>query len=237
MPYRPCPDLSQPAETELDTPDMVEVAAAMERDERDVRMLERMAEIGMELLEAIAQNAKTCLEAATADRVAPAQDPTAPYVKIAQSMRRTLALKARLGEGLSTRRTGLVVKRAAYHDAFNITRFEDMEEAVTDTFCDALGEDLPDLESDEGKALLIDLKERLSDSDEFSDFLDRPVGETVAKLCAAMGLDPTLCILDGETWKVRRGPYAFDARQAKAGPSIPPSPAASLAAAATGPPG
>ena len=56
----------------------------------------------------------------------------------------------------------------------------------------------------------------LFDSDECKDYLGRPVGETVAKLCAAVGLDPALCVLDGETWKARRLPHPFEAaRQAK----------------------
>ncbi|MGH7881205.1 MAG: hypothetical protein ACREQD_17150, partial [Candidatus Binataceae bacterium] len=91
---------------------MEEIAAAVERDERDVRMLERLAEVGMELVELIAQNAKACFEAASAEGVAPAQDPTATYNKLAQSVRRTLALKARLVEGLKMRRTGLATQRA-----------------------------------------------------------------------------------------------------------------------------
>jgi len=43
-------------------------------------------------------------------------------------------------------------------------------------------------------------------------YLDRPIGETVVRLCAAMGLDPEACQPDGETWRVRRAPLDFELR-------------------------
>jgi hypothetical protein len=56
----------------------------------------------------------------------------------------------------------------------------------------------------------------LYDCDEFRDFLDRPVGETIARLCKTLGLDPALCVRDGDGWKVRREPFPFELK--------PPSP-------------
>ena len=44
------------------------------------------------------------------------------------------------------------------------------------------------------EALLIDMVERLKDPDEFERRHRRPPGETVARLCAAFGLDPTFRI-------------------------------------------
>ena len=59
-------------------------------------------------------------------------------------------------------------------------------------------------------------------------YLDRPVGETVAKLCAALGLDPQACEPDGDAWRVRRPPIDFELRieekARKYGASLPPSP-------------
>ena len=43
-------------------------------------------------------------------------------------------------------------------------------------------------------------------------YLDRPVGETVARLCAALGLDPEACEPDGDAWRVRRPPLNFELR-------------------------
>ena len=238
MLYRPCPDLPPPTEAEVDTPEMVETAAGLERDERDVRMLQQLAELGMELAVAIAQNAKACLEAASAEGVAASPEPMAAFNKMAQTVRRTLALKAKLGETVKTARTGLAGQRAERRAKLDAAHLQTIEEAIETTFGDTLEEDFPDLEGKESEALLSDLQELLFDGDEFKDYLERPVGETVAKLRAAMGLDPALCVLDGETWKARRPPYAFEATLAAInGRPIPPSATASLAAAATGPPG
>ncbi len=48
--------------------------------------------------------------------------------------------------------------------------------------------------------------ERLDDDDEFAGYLERPVGETVAKLCAVVGLDPGACFLEDGAWRVRQAP-------------------------------
>ncbi|MEO9213079.1 MAG: hypothetical protein ABI242_08045, partial [Caulobacteraceae bacterium] len=143
-----------------------------------------------------------------------------------------------LGKEVKTRRTDLATQRAARRVKLDIAHRQEVEEAIEFTFLGAFREDFPDFKEGEIENLFVDLQEILWDGDEFKGYLDRPVGETVAKLCAAMGLDPALCRLDGETWKARREPYAFEtARRAKAAPPAAPCPAPSLAAAATGPPG
>ena len=55
-------------------------------------------------------------------------------------------------------------------------------------------------------------QEYLADADECRGYYDRPVGETVAKLCAALGLDPDACRRDGDTWTVRRPPTCLETR-------------------------
>ena len=50
-----------------------------------------------------------------------------------------------------------------------------------------------------------------SEFDEFRDYLNQPVGETVARLCATLRLDPTSCVDDGGTWMVRSPPHEHEA--------------------------
>ncbi len=57
------------------------------------------------------------------------------------------------------------------------------------------------------RRLISEMHEQLDDGDEFRDFLDRPVGETVSRLCRALGVDCGLCVPDGDGWKVRRAPF------------------------------
>jgi len=247
MLYRRCPDISPLSEEPIDTPEMVEAAAAVARDEADVRMLQRMAELGMELLEEIAQSAKSSLRAAPAgaEGAAPnaGPEPTALFNKMAQTVRRTIALKRSLGEAVKTGRSELATKREKRGDWIMDAQVQTMDECIETTFCESLGEDYAEPEGPETESLRRDMREVLSDGDEFQDYLERPVGETVAKLRAAMGLDAAPCVLDGKIWRVRRGPYAFEAaKMATAGEPVWPCAAAnpsaaSPAAAATGPPG
>jgi hypothetical protein len=247
MLYRRCPDISPLSEEEIDTPEMVEAAAAVGRDEADLRMLQRLAELGMELAEEIAQNAKARLRAAAAAAEGaapnPGPEPTALFIKMAQAVRRTIALKRSLDEAVKTGRCDLAIQREKRRDRILDAQVQTMDEVIETTFCESLGEDYAEPEGPETEVLRRDMREVLSDADEFQDYLERPVGETVAKLRAAMGLDPTPCVLDGTIWRVRRAPYAFEAAQmAAAGEPAPPyaaanPSAASLAAAATGPPG
>ncbi len=67
---------------------------------------------------------------------------------------------------------------------------------------DAWAADCPDTEyHDLVDRRRADAQEYLGDADEMRGYLERPVGETVAKLCAA--LDPEACERDGDTWRVR----------------------------------
>ena len=86
-------------------------------------------------------------------------------------------------------------------------------DAVLDGLADAYAADTTDAEyNDHIDNLMADAREYLgdADADEFRGWLDRPVGETVARLCAAVDLDPDSCALVGETWRVRRPPRDFE---------------------------
>jgi hypothetical protein len=91
---------------------------------------------------------------------------------------------------------------------------EAIDAALSDAFCDAY----PEPEAGELDEVLSAAENLRSEFDEFRDYVDRPVGETVAKICAILRLDPTSCIQDGETWMVRRPPHEYEtARDPKTG--------------------
>lgn len=225
MDYRPCPDLTEPPQPPADTPDMIEAARAVERGERHGRMLARLAEIGMELAEDLAERAR-------AEKEADIADVAGAFAKIAQAVRRTIALEAHLGEGVGARRTGLIAERAsrraaagaAHHEAKDRAIRAAVEDAIIDTFA----ADEPDESIDE---LTCDMEELLCEADDFSDYLQRPVGETVARLCQALGLDPRWAIEGGEGWVVKSPPFCLlsgrvgrETRGAAAEPSAPKPP-------------
>jgi hypothetical protein len=75
---------------------------------------------------------------------------------------------------------------------------------ITDAFTVMYEDDAA--KTDEGVALcremLSDKEDLLDDVEAFLDYLDRSVGETVAKLCVPPGLPPATCIREGAAWLV-----------------------------------
>ena len=217
MTYHRIPDPRPAPEADIDTPEMAETAAAVESGDEDLRMLARLARIGMDLAEAQGDYAKARLAAATGETAAlkTGEDPTGPFNKIAQTVRRIVALKTRNAGDLERRRAGLVAERASRRarrgEDHKRAVVEAIDDALTDAFTQMYGDG--EAETDEGDALcremLIDKEDLLSDLGEFKDYLDRPIGETVAKLCVELGLPADTCVKQGDAWLVKRPPTPY----------------------------
>jgi hypothetical protein len=215
MTYRLCPDESWLAFATIDTPEMVETEAVVERGERHLKLLAELADLGMELARKIVRNADTLpgVPPEEHDTRKPPADPAKAFSTIAQAVRRTVALEAKLAEDVKTLRGGLLAARAERGANLMRAQSEHTAGAVRDALAEVLEETFSDLDCDEARGLLRDADELLRDRDEFNDFLDRPPGETIARLCATLGLDPEFCVQDGDTWMLRRPPYTFQTRQ------------------------
>ena len=231
MTYRRIPTPQPTPEAEIDTPAMVEAALVVERDEQDILVLTELVEIRMRLIRAHEAYATARLAAVTADGspLNPGENLHAPFDKLALTVRRTVALKKHLAAEVKTRRAGLVAERATR----GAQRTEDHKRAVKGEIDNALtdaftvmygdGED----ETDEGDALcremLADKENLLDDAEAFNDYLTRPVGETVAMLCVALGLPADTCIKEGDTWLARRPPSTYETfRETRAAEARPP---------------
>ena len=115
MTHRPRPNPTALREADLDTPEMLQTALAIERDEQHLRMLARLAEIGMDLARVLAKQAGARIEAAAAAGgcgLGPGEDSIDAFARIAQSVRHTVALQARLADQVKTRRAGLLAERS-----------------------------------------------------------------------------------------------------------------------------
>jgi hypothetical protein len=118
-----------------------------------------------------------------------------------------------LAEGVKAPRQKLITDGAERHATSKAAHKTAVDEAIVGGLHDAWTADCPDEEyHDLCDRLLDDAQEYLGDADEMRGYLDRRVGERVAKLCAALGLDPDACEPDGETWRVRRPPLDFELR-------------------------
>ena len=233
MLHRALLDPTPPADADIDTAAMAETARDLERGERHLAMLAELSEIAMSLARSLGELAQARIEKEKNGEDAPArsEDAAAAVDKMAQTVRRTLALEATLAAGVKARREGLITERGERRAASAAAHETAVGEAIIEGLHDAYAATCPDAEYNElADRLLDDAQEYLGDADEMRGWLDRPVGDTVAKLCAAPGLDPEACEPDGETWRVRRPPLDFEvrleerARKFGEPPPLPPSP-------------
>ena len=206
---------------------MAEAASAAERGERHQRMLAELAEISMRLVRSLGELVDAHVEQEKKDADAPSRskDAAVAYDKMALTLRRTLALEAKLAEGVKARREKLITECAERRTTRAAAHKTAVDEAIMGGLHDAWAADCSDDEyHDLCDRLLDDALEYLDDADEMCGYLDRPVGETVVKLCAAMGLDPDACEPDGDAWRVRRPPLDFELRVEEKARKYPPSP-------------
>jgi hypothetical protein len=215
MLHRALLDPIPPEDTDADIAATAETTRAVERGERHLRLLAELSEIGMTLARSLGELAQARIETELKGEVAPgrSEDAASAVEKMAQTVRRTLALEAKLAEGVKARRQRLVTDCAERRAARAAAHKTAVGEAIMEGLHDAYAADCSDDEYHElAERLLDDAKEYLDDADEMRGYLDRPVGETVARLCAAMGLDPDACEPDGDAWRVRRPPLDFELR-------------------------
>ena len=137
MLHRAIRDPVAPADTDADL-------AAVERGERHLRLLAEIAEIGMGLVRSLGElaQARVRRELNGEDGAARAEDAAAAFDKMSQTVRRTLALEARLAEGVTLRRQGLSAERAARRAAHKTA----VDKAIVIGLHDAWAADCPDAE-------------------------------------------------------------------------------------------
>jgi hypothetical protein len=132
--------------------------------ERQLAMLTRLAEIGMEIAEA-----------------APAAaDPALTYARVARAVRMTIALQSRLLKDLAALDRTDALARSAQVQA-RTRRIHRLVEQAIETQHD---------DEDEIERLSGDAWERLRDEDDCADLFERPIAETVARICRELGLSP-----------------------------------------------
>jgi hypothetical protein len=137
--------------------------------ERQLQVLGRLAEAGLEIAVALEAQAKGG-EAVVQGDVAMA------YNRVARAVRQTVMLQSRLIEDLQEKETGRAGRKAAARaSAARIVRGVIDEDRSND--------------AERAERLAAEAAERLREED-FSDLLARPFGEAVAEICKDLGLEP-----------------------------------------------
>jgi len=170
--------------------------------ERQLEMLGRLAEVGLEVAIEVERRLK-------ADASMEPQVAAMAYARAARAVRMTLMLQSRLIKELQAREAEAVVeappedapRRTAEEQAQldrregHKARVERIVERVAKAACsnDEDGDD-------EVERLVYEASERLDDEDVYGEVLERPVGELVALICRDLGLDPDWSRLAQEAW-------------------------------------
>jgi hypothetical protein len=211
MSYTPLPDPNEVFDLDLEapTPNQIEAARLIEMGERHLALLRRMQEVGLGLVERLERIASAgAEESSKASAPAAAIDDLAgAYARITQALRRTMAMEAKLARELRDRRLGALKDRSAAAEDLRRAASVVVDDNISSAMTKVIRRERPDADRQTVERLLLDMYERLEDDEEFEDYHLRPPGETVARLCALFGLDPTFCIHDDqEGWMIRERP-------------------------------
>jgi len=165
------------------------------RTERQLAMLQELAEIGMRLARAL-----------EAEALAPAEEPRPPspfgggdlglmFTRIARAVRQTVALENRVAADRGTAQAQHAAQLAS-EARTQLSRRKDKLRRIVEQAIEA------EAHGSEAEHLLIDLDERLDDTDDDADFADAPVGEQVARLCADLGVTLDWSLWEDQDWAI-----------------------------------
>jgi hypothetical protein len=187
----------------VDTDDDSIDAPAESRAERHLRLLQELAEIGMDIARAVRAEA---LAAVDDDAAAPApsrfgrSDPGLVFSRIARAVRQTLALEEQIAAGRDKAREEHARGRRNVEQLIFEQRQEDIREFVARAVeADAAERKLPD---EAVERLLDDLDERLEDGAYDDALADGPIAELVERICRDLGVVPDWRIWDDQDWAI-----------------------------------
>lgn len=161
-----------------------------EIDDRQLRLLGRLAEAGLEAALAIEARAKAAVQDHTIDL----NGLSLAYDRVARAVRMTIALQARLIEDARTREDE--AEAAAQDDLAERQEIHKIRAVgVVERVIEAERQDF-----DEVSRLVLKAETLLDDEDLYDDVLSRPIGELVARICRDLGLSPDWTRLAEEAW-------------------------------------
>jgi len=188
---------------------------AVLRAERRLRLLEELAEIGMELARAL-RPGPVADQASQGAASGKGRDPADAFAGLSRAIRLTFALEARTDQDLRDLKAGVIrerqeeracaVKRAQIAAFHAFEGRKDQVRGLVGDIAEAESEDAGEFEN-----LLAALDERLEEDEAYWDLDERPLRETVERLCKDLTLNPDWSRWESEDW-------TFDASPAQEAP-------------------
>jgi hypothetical protein len=200
--------------------------AAILRAERRLRDLERLTRIGMEMTEVMQRRLLADEEAATVVTVIngengvsaksaapkpPRFDPTEAFAKLSRTVRLTIHLETKADEALRALQSGQFLAREAREaerkprEKTDVRERCDAARAIVDNRVSAVI-DREALNDADFCGLMEALEERFGEDEAYIDLEDRPLRETVERLCEDLGLSPDWSRWVGDDWVADAGP-------------------------------
>jgi hypothetical protein len=159
---------------------------------RQLAQLDRLAEAGVEMAEALASQAKGSGPEVVEGDVALA------YARVSRAVRMAVMLQSRLRDGARTEATADTARADNRPDLENMRKTR-VQRIVARVFDDAH----PEADQEQFEHIGADARERLDDDDLYGDVLSRPISELVAQVCHDLGLEPDWASLAHEPWAQR----------------------------------
>jgi len=176
-------------------------------------MLRELAAITMSIARAeeqiVVARAAQAMNAAEAGRPAPAQprggESSAPIARIARAVRLTLAMEGRLYDELEAEPVARKPEPSAREQQRTEARMRGC--VLGATIVPVVEQAIEAAENPKGdrsdtERRLDHLGERLADEDEIVSFGTLPIGASVARLCAELGLTPDWSLWEDEEWAI-----------------------------------
>jgi hypothetical protein len=221
FPASPAP-AAPPESVSADAPDPSVIMA-----ERHLRMLQEIAETGMEMIRIIKERAEIDLQTAKTltaradlddgcahgpNYPAPMNDASAMFVRLSRAVRLTLALEAKTAERLRDLVAGVVAEREkrckeAVQRAATAgeARHEDAKDKVQLLVMKAISAEAVDDQED--IELCEALDERLDEDEAYEKIEELPLRQVVEQLCADIGIEPDWSRWTGDDWKADPFPH------------------------------
>jgi hypothetical protein len=191
-------NLTPPPEAAEEAPDPSVVLA-----EGRLGLLRELAEIGMKLARAL----EPCAPAAADDAAGnpKSRDPADAFARLSRAIRLTLTLEAKTDEALRDLKAGVVRKREKEKKRTTERReaaaAKDAEERalkVRELVAEAAEAEIADIHEFTDRYFA--LRERLDNDPSYRDYGQRPLRETVERLCKELMISPDWSRWDGEGW-------------------------------------
>ncbi len=234
--------LHLPSPTEPDDAEPAPAGPSPDVARRHLQVLAELTEIGMDLARALRRQVLAqgqlldVADQAGVTEVVGGEitlvikgDAGLAFSRIARAVRLTLALEARIDQGLQVDQAAMAVRQAREAaEAERISeavRLADREAVVRRVVEDAIEAECED-DEDRIEDLTEALRERLEEDEDYEDYAERPIGETIARVCRDLGLSPDWDRWSGEDWAIEEAREApkgspYGARPVKPAASRP----------------